>query len=76
MNKIYLILISLLILSCDEKLGTNQASARPNDIVYFIDRRTDLCFAYMWGGDYHGGPALSNVPCEKVQKFLKEKPNF
>ncbi len=37
---------------------------------YFKDSRTSLCFAYTWGGDSHGGPALTSVPCEAIPKNL------
>lgn len=40
------------------------------EIRYIRDDRTGLCFAYYWGGSYHGGPALTEVPCDRVSKFL------
>lgn len=40
------------------------------DLVYFEDERTGLCYAYIWGGDSHGGPALTLVPREKVEHLL------
>ncbi len=41
------------------------------NIQYIRDPRTGLCFAYYWEsrGD-QGGPALSIVPCNAVQKLL------
>lgn len=44
-------------------------SAKAN-LVYFEDERTGLCYAYIWGGDSHGGPALTLVPREKVEHLL------
>ena len=34
---------------------------------YVRDPRTNICFAYLWGGDFHGGPAMTMVPCETVR---------
>jgi prepilin-type N-terminal cleavage/methylation domain-containing protein len=39
-------------------------------IRYIRDDRTGLCFAYIWEGGTHGGPALTEVPCEKVNSLL------
>ncbi len=36
------------------------------NIQYIRDTRTNICFAYYWGGDRTGGPALACVPCEKI----------
>ena len=32
-------------------------------VVFFQEPDTGLCFAYMWSGDYYGGPAMSEVQC-------------
>lgn len=39
-------------------------------IAYVRDDRVGLCFAYIWGGAYRGGPGLAEVPCEKVRHLL------
>lgn len=39
-------------------------------LTYFQDKRTGLCFAYHWGGAGNGGPAMTLVPREKVEKYL------
>lgn len=41
-----------------------------NDVCYMKDPRTDLCFAYCWGGDGRGGPALTCVPCDSIPPEL------
>lgn len=39
-------------------------------IRYHQDPRTGLCYAYLWEGDGHGGPALSWVPCDSIPPEL------
>ena len=39
-------------------------------IQYIKDTRTDLCFAYYWGGAADGGPALATVSCEVIPSQL------
>lgn len=39
-----------------------------DEIDYFKDARTDLCFAY--GRRGHGG-YMAHVPCDKVEDFLE-----
>jgi hypothetical protein len=39
-------------------------------IRYLKDSRTNACFAYYWGGEANGGPALSEVPCESIPAEL------
>lgn len=40
-------------------------------IAYIKDPRTNLCFAYRWGGESsHGGPSLATVPCEAIPPQL------
>lgn len=38
--------------------------------TYIKDPRTELCFVYYWGGTWHGGPALANVPCQGIPNGL------
>lgn len=52
-----------------QRLQTN-ANVVVNDIQYIKDTRTHLCFAYYWGGEANGGPALATVPCEVVPLHL------
>lgn len=55
-------------------LGTMERQQMVNSIVWSIayikDSRTDLCFAYRWGGDARGGPSLATVPCEAIPPNL------
>lgn len=37
---------------------------------YIVDPRTNLCFAYYWGGMANGGPALALIPIESVPPDL------
>ena len=50
--------------------NASEALVVMREMVYVKDNRTGLCFAYYWGNDEDGGPALTNVPCDKVEKFL------
>lgn len=54
------------------------AQARINWIVrdfqkmeYLIDTRTNLCYAYLWGGPGNGGPAIANVPCGSLNEPIE-----
>lgn len=44
----------------------NDARGLVDNLVYMQDRRTGLCFAYVWGGQANGGPALTNVDCKAI----------
>ena len=35
-------------------------------LQYFKDPRTNLCFAYIWEGDYRGGLGLATVSCDRI----------
>ena len=50
--------------------GSTIGQAR-QQLRYFKDSRTDICFALTWGGSDQGGPGLATVPCEKVATFLE-----
>jgi hypothetical protein len=40
-------------------------------MVYMRDpRKGNLCFAYLWEGNAHGGPALTWLPCSEVPPSL------
>lgn len=39
-------------------------------MFYFQDKSTGLCYAFYWGGTSYGGPAMTLVPRDKVEKFL------
>jgi hypothetical protein len=41
-----------------------------NNLVYFTDDRTDLCFAYTWQGMASGGPGITAVPCASIPPEL------
>ncbi len=55
-------------------LGTMERQQMVNSIVWSIayikDPRTNLCFAYRWGGQDQGGPSLATVPCEVIPPQL------
>ena len=51
-----------------------QAIVDSKSIRYIYDERTGICFAYLWGGDYRGGPALAVVPYEAVKDHLVNQP--
>ena len=49
---------------------TEKALEIHDDLVYFKDHRSGLCFAYwMYEGDSRSG-VMSLVPCEKVEHLL------
>ena len=39
-------------------------------IRYLKDTRTNACFAYYWGGEANGGPALAAVGCDSIPAEL------
>ncbi len=41
-------------------------------LVYFQDMRPDppICYAYFWEGASQGGPAFTQVECERVEHLL------
>jgi type II secretory pathway pseudopilin PulG len=46
-----------------------------SNIRYIQDPRTNICYAYYWGGGAYGGPALTAVPCEKIPPELLVQTN-
>ena len=46
------------------------ATGVAENLLYLKDTRTNICFAYYWGGSAYGGPALTTVPCEVVSPHL------
>ncbi len=55
-----------------EELREQAIRTRAERIVYFEDRRTGICFAYLWEGGDKGGPALAVVPREQVEHLLEK----
>ena len=54
-----------------QKAAEAQARQATEDWVvsklqYFKDPRTNLCFAYIWEGDYRGGLGLATVSCDRI----------
>lgn len=48
---------------------------RASAITFFREPRSGLCFAYIYetqgyGDTASGGPAMSNVPCEAVERLI------
>jgi len=50
------------------------AAEAAKGIVFIKHQQSGLCFAYVWQGGLHGGPAIAAVPCEKVEPLLYPKP--
>ena len=79
-SKIILAIVSLFIISCEvndeqkieikRKQNLSEIKRVKENIIYFKDEKTGICFAYVWIGSEHGGPALTVVPEEKVKDFL------
>ena len=83
-------LIAILLLSCaackltpEEQAAQRHEQADLNakmsnsigaEMIFFRHPRADLCFAYYWGGGVHGGPTLTTVPCDKVERLLVAPP--
>ena len=75
-RKYILILMIGLLFGCSSKTGKVR-NIDPDDIVYFKDDRTDICYAII--GSKQGDDWLNEstsigftiVPCEKVEKYLK-----
>ena len=49
---------------------TALVTALVDEMLYFKDPRTQICYSYLWLGSGHGGPALTAVPCEQVPPEL------
>ena len=80
MTKLIIILLALGLLACEARSTGVEVSEGNNlityeslsnrhvaQIVFAKEPKTGLCFAYMWGGGWRGGPALANVPCESLK---------
>jgi hypothetical protein len=37
-----------------------------NSMIFIKEKRTGLCFVYLWNGMSDGGPAISEISCGKV----------
>ncbi len=73
MKKLVVLTLLLCGCACSERQLTpaQEKELVESKIHYFKDSRTGLCFANGWGGDYHGGPYVTNVPCSpEVEKLL------
>ncbi len=54
-----------------------QTRIHTEEISYFRDVRTGLCFAYVWTGLSSGGGTITNVPCSpEVIKLLRPVPDW
>lgn len=61
---------------------TDKSREIHDELVYFKDHRTDLCFAYLYenrdtsnsNSARTGGPALASVDCAKVAHLLVNPP--
>jgi hypothetical protein len=68
-------LLAVLAACIDDPKGYNiNDSKRISDQMVFFRHPMGICFAYAWVGPLNGSPALSTVPCEKVEKFLIDSP--
>lgn len=70
-NLLLILILILFIISCQDETKINK---HPIKIIYFKDDKVNLCYAYVWVGDHHGGPTMTNVPCESVEKYLDKRP--
>ena len=68
MKSVAIIVLFAVLSACDSP--TDKSRDIHDELVYFKDHRTDLCFAYwMVDGDSRTG-VMSAVPCEKVAHML------
>jgi len=53
-------------------VDTDDANLLVKSLTYLRDPRSGLCFAYLFEtrGTYQGGPALANVPCDRVEHLI------
>lgn len=82
-NVISILCVTLLVAACDfeitlptrEDRERERMELRASSIRFFKEPESGLCFAYLWVGGVdsqgNGGPALSEVPCDKVQRTSK-----
>ena len=68
MKPIVIFALFVALSACDSP--TDKARDIHNELVYFQDHRTGLCFAYwMVDGDSRTG-VMTDVPCDKVARLL------
>ena len=80
---VLLIMSAVVFAACDDRGPAEREAARQanrletsagllNSMFYFRDDRAQpaICYAYLWKGQSHGGPALATVPCEAVEHLL------
>ncbi len=71
----------------EEKIQRKLAvgTVKVNSVAYYKDSRTNLCFAFAWGGGTFisggngstGGPVFTNVPCTpEVEKMVTFAPDY
>ena len=82
-NVISILCVTLLVAACDfeitlptpEDRERERMELRASTIRFLKEPESGLCFAYLWvggvDGQGNGGPALSEVPCDKVQRTSK-----
>ena len=57
----------MLTTSCDQKEPLTLAGKMNQEISFLHDSRSDLYFAYYWGGMANGGPALALVNYTEIE---------
>jgi hypothetical protein len=75
--KILIALMVLFLCSCqasNSMVMDKDAEQAERGMVFIKHHQSGLCFAYVWQGGTYGGPAIANVPCEKVENLLGPKP--
>lgn len=55
----------------NEEREVNETQFLVNSLRFAKHKESGLCFAHGWQGGPHGGPTLTEVPCEKVEKLIK-----
>ncbi len=75
--KYVFLFLSVFAFGCDDIIRQEHEESRRRELAWVVqeiryikDPRTNLCFAYYWGGAGNGGPALAYAPCEAVPPEL------
>jgi len=69
-------LFAILLCSCvtdNSSTMRQDAEEAAKGMVFIKHPQSGLCFAYVWQGSIYGGPAIANVPCDKVEHLLYPK---
>jgi len=71
MKTLFFLLLTLIFCSCKTELTEDVTIQK--EISYFKDKRTNLCFAYIYSTSYRGYEVVSitYVPCENVKHLIK-----